>query len=124
VKCSHSSHHPIGCELVNTSKLSETVKGEKRMPTGFDKRWTIRRVRYTGRDERRLAKVRKDSDLCLLIEVELRKQYAALKPGEIKQVLYTDMAASLDRWEDQEAIRQVMCRINGGSNGVTFGKPE
>ena len=81
----------------------------------------VPRMAYRGRDKRKLDLQRRDAALCAEIEVVLQRRYDEIKPGEIHAVLAHQVA-----WEigaDSEQVRRIMCRIQGGSNGVTFGKP-
>lgn len=75
---------------------------------------------YRGSDKRKLEKQRHDAALCVEIEAVLQRYYDEIKPGEIRAILAHHVA-----WEigaDSEKVRRIMCRIQGGSNGVTFSK--
>ena len=80
----------------------------------------VPRLPYRGNDKKKLERQRRDSELCARIEVELQRRYDEIEPGQIRAILAHHVA-----WEigaDQEQVRQVMCRMQGGSNGVTFSK--
>lgn len=77
---------------------------------------------YRGSDKRKLEKKRRDHRLCGLIQSELQKRYDEMKPGEWRSILAHQVAWAIG--EDSEEVRRIMCRIQGGSNGVTFHKPE
>jgi hypothetical protein len=77
---------------------------------------------YRGSDKRKLEKQRRDHRLCGLIQTELQQRYDEMKPGEWRSILAHQVARAIG--EDSEEVRRIMCRIQGGSNGVTFYKPE
>lgn len=86
----------------------------------MDYRVHVPRMTYRGSDRRKLEKQRHDASLCVEIEAVLQRQYDEIKPGEIRSILSHEVA-----WEigaDSEKVRRIMCRIQGGSNGVTFSK--
>jgi len=55
------------------------------------------------------------------IEVILQREYEAIKPGEIRAILSHNVAHEMGA--DSEQVRRIICRVQGGSNGVTFSKP-
>lgn len=76
---------------------------------------------YRGSDRKKLEKKRRDHQLCRLIEHELQKQYDEMEPGEWRAIMAYQVAWKIGA--DAEEVRGIMCRIQGGSNGVTFHKP-
>jgi hypothetical protein len=70
---------------------------------------------YRGSDRRKREKMRRDHRLCGLIRIEM-------KPGEWRAIMAHQVAWAIG--EDSEEVRRIMCRIQGGSNGVTYRKPE
>jgi hypothetical protein len=86
----------------------------------MDYRVHVPRMAYGGGDKRKLEKQRRDAVLCAEIEANLQRRYDEIEPGEIRAILAHQVA-----WEigaDVEQVRLIMCRIQGGSNGVTFSK--
>jgi hypothetical protein len=76
---------------------------------------------YRGSDKKKLEKKRRDHQLCRLIEQELQKQYDEMGQGEWRAIMAHQVAWTIGA--DPEEVRRIMCRIQGGSNGVTFHKP-
>lgn len=87
----------------------------------MDYRIHVPRMAYRGSDKRKLEKKRRDSQLCAEIEVILQREYDAIKPGEIRAILSHGVAHEMGA--DSEQVRRIICRVQGGSNGVTFSKP-
>ena len=87
----------------------------------MDYRIHVPRMAYRGSDKRKLEKKRRDSQLCAEIEVILQREYDAIKPGEIRAILSHSVAHEMGA--DSEQVRRIICRVQGGSNGVTFSKP-
>lgn len=86
----------------------------------MDYRVHVPRMAYRGSDKRKLEKQRRDAVLCAEIEANLQRRYDEIQPGEIRAILSHHVA-----WEigaDVEQVRRIMCRVQGGSNGVTFSK--
>lgn len=86
----------------------------------MDYRVYVPRLAYRGSDKRKLEKQRRDAALCEEIEVALQRRYDEIKPGEMRSILFHEIAREIGA--DSEQVRLIMCRIQGGSNGVTFGK--
>lgn len=81
----------------------------------------VPRMSYRGFDKKKLEKRKRDHELCALIEAELQRRYDEIKPGEMRAVFSHEVAWAIG--EDMETVRRIICRVQGGSNGVTFGKP-
>lgn len=75
---------------------------------------------YRGSDQRKLEKQRQDDALCVKIEAVLQRCYDEIKPGEIRSILAYQVAREIGA--DSEKVRRIMCRVQGGSNGVTFSR--
>lgn len=77
---------------------------------------------YRGSNPKRRAKMLAEMRLARRIEEHLQKIYDAVPPGGVEVVLSYQVAMALGA--DQEEVRSLMCSIQGGSNGVTFMKPD
>jgi len=80
----------------------------------------VPRISYRGGDPRKRAKVAEDAALCALIEEEIQRRYDAIDPGQMQSILAHSVAYTIGR--DCEKVRRIMCRMQGGSNGVTYSK--
>ena len=86
-----------------------------------DFRVHVPRKTYRGSDPKKRAKNTEDARLCALIEQELQERYDELPYDELRAIMSHDVARAIG--EDYEAVRLIVNRVQGGSNGVTFMKP-
>jgi hypothetical protein len=82
----------------------------------------VPRESYRGNDPKRRAKLSETNRLADRIQSHLQSIFDEMEPGEIRSIMSYSVARALN--EDPEAVRRIIFRIDGGSNGVTFKKPE
>jgi hypothetical protein len=87
-----------------------------------DYRVTVKVRDYRGSDPKKRQKWYEEANLARRIEEYLQPIYDAVAPGGVETVFSYSVARKLDA--DPEKVRLLMCSIQGGSNGVTFMKPD
>ena len=77
---------------------------------------------YRGGDQKKLARYRDDIRLARRIEEHVQILYDAIPPGGVRAIIDHSVAHALG--EESERVRRLMCAMQGGSNGVTYMKPD
>jgi hypothetical protein len=85
-------------------------------------RTRIPRDSYRGSDPKKRARLADEDRLCSMIEAELRRLYEGMKPGESLIVISESLAHDIKA--DPKKVRELIYRIDAGSNGVTLWKPK
>jgi hypothetical protein len=77
---------------------------------------------YRGGDPKKRARHRDDIRLAQRIEEHIQILYDAISAGGVRAIMAHSVAHALG--EDSERVRRLMCAMQGGSNGVTYMKPD
>ena len=81
----------------------------------------IPRTPYRGSNQSRRQKLNDEDRLCRKIEIKIQEIYDELKSGETRVVISAMVAHDISEYVDK--VRNLIYRLDAGSNGVTFFKP-